>query len=108
MAIITGSTRRTYRCPLETLRRRHALGLSGLVAALAAGMMLSVKLASAAPYLAGLAYHNVLTPDTALTLSLTNGTGFVHCWLPFAIFVAAAALALRHAGMFGRLGTGWP
>lgn len=90
---------------LDTLRRRHALGLSGIVAAVAAAIMLSVKLASAAPYLAGLAHHAALTPDTALALSLTNGAGFVLCWLPFAVFVAAAALALRHAGMLGRLGT---
>lgn len=90
---------------LDTLRQRHALGLPGLVAALAATMMISVKLASAAPYLAGLAHHGVLTPDTALALSLTNGAGFVLCWLPFAIFVTAAALALHHAGMLGRLGT---
>jgi hypothetical protein len=90
---------------LDTLRRKHALGLAGIVAAVAAVIMLAVKLASAAPYLAGLAYHPVLTPDTALALSLTNGAGFVLCWLPFAVFVTAAALALHNAGMLGRLGT---
>jgi hypothetical protein len=67
--------------------------------------MLAVKLASGAPYLAGLAHHSVLTPDTALALSLTNEAGFVIYWLPFAVFVSAAALALRTAGILGRLGT---
>lgn len=90
---------------LDTLRRRHALGPAGFVAAIAATLMLAVKLSSGAPYLAGLAHHAVLTPDTALALSLTNGAGFVLCWLPFAVFVSAAALALHDAGLLGRAGT---
>lgn len=90
---------------LDTLRRRHALGISGIVAGAAAAIMLSVKIASAAPYLAGLAHHAVLTPDTALALSLANGAGFVLCWLPFAVFVSATAVALHDAGVLGRLGT---
>lgn len=90
---------------LDTLRRRKGLGPAGIVAAAAATVMLSVKLASGAPYLVGLTYHAQLTPETALALSLMNGAGFVLCWLPFAVFVSAAALALRSAALLGRLGT---
>lgn len=89
---------------LETLHRKRALGPAGILAVVAATIMLAVKLASGAPYLAGLAYYDVLTPDTALALSLTNGAGFVICWLPFAVFVSATALALHTADILGRLG----
>lgn len=75
------------------------------MAAVSATIMLAVKLASGAPHLAGLAYHGQLSADTALALTLTNGAAFVIGWLPFAVFVLAAAWALHTAGVLGRFGT---
>lgn len=89
---------------VEVLRRRAALGTAGFVALIGAVLMLAVKLASAAPYLTGILHHETITPGTALLLSALNGTGFVIGWLPWALFVAGAAVALRGAGLLGRIG----
>lgn len=91
---------------VDTVRRRGAHSMAGVVAAVSATIMLAVKLGSGASYLAGLTYHSALTPDTALALTLTNDAAFVISWLPFAVFVLAAALALHTAGAIGRFGAG--
>ncbi|HJR37107.1 MAG TPA: hypothetical protein VJ819_01870 [Nocardioidaceae bacterium] len=88
----------------DLLRRRGGLRLAGTVAVIAAVLMVAVKLGSATPYLAGLAHHDELSADAALTLVATNGAAFVLCWLPFSLFVWAAAVALRGAGLLGPVG----
>jgi hypothetical protein len=88
----------------DLLRRRGGLRLAGIVAVIAAVLMVAVKLGSAAPYLAGLAHHDDLSDDTALALVASNGAAFVLCWLPFALFVWTAAVALRGAGLLGPVG----
>lgn len=90
----------------DTLRKRGTQTMTGAVVVISVTTMLAVKLGSGAPYLAGLTYHSLLTPETALALALTNGTAFVICWLPFALFVLASAWGLRAAGLIGRLGVG--
>lgn len=91
---------------VDTVRRRGVHSMAGVVAAVSATITLAVKLGSGASYLAGLTYHSALTPDTALALTLTNDAAFVISWLPFAVFVLAAALALHTAGAIGRFGAG--
>lgn len=91
---------------VDTARRRTIHGVAGIIAAVAATVMLAVKLGSGAPYVAGLAYHSILSPDAALALSVTNGAAFVIAWLPFSVFVVATAWVLRTAGVLGRFGTG--
>ncbi|MDQ4052288.1 MAG: hypothetical protein M3237_06240 [Actinomycetota bacterium] len=86
--------------------RRSRPAVSAVLAAIAVTVMLAVKLGSGAPYVAGLAHHELISEDTALTLTVINGAGFVLCWLPFAVFVLAAAWSLRAAGDLGRLGLG--
>ena len=87
---------------VDLLRRRDVLGSSGVLAALAACWLLGVKVASGAPYLAGLAHHEQLTPEAALGLVGSNGASFVLAWLPFGLFVLATAHALHAAGLVGR------
>jgi hypothetical protein len=89
---------------VDALRRRAAFGVAGALAVIGAVLMLAVKLGSAAPYLTGVLRHASLSPESALLLSELNGAGFVIGWLPWALFVAAAAVALRRAGLLGRLG----
>ncbi len=91
---------------VDTVRRRGVHSMAGVVAAVSATITLAVKLGSGASYLAGLTYHSALTPDTALALTLINDAAFVISWLPFAVFVLAAALALHTAGAIGRFGAG--
>ena len=88
---------------VDLLRRRHALGTSGVLAAVAACWLLGVKVASGAPYLAGLAHHDQLTPESAVGLVGSNGASFVLAWLPFGLFVLATAHALYAAGLVGRI-----
>lgn len=89
----------------DLVRRRGAVGIASGVALVAATIMLAVKLGSGAPYVAGLTHHADLTPDTALVLTGINGAAFVLCWLPFGAFVVATAVALRGAGLLGRVAT---
>lgn len=74
-------------------------------AALAASAALSfgvIKIASAAPFLAGILDADRLTPELAQVLNDMNGVSFVLSWLPVALFAASAGLALR-----GVLARGW-
>lgn len=88
----------------DLLRRRNALGPAAVLALLGAALMLAVKLGSAAPYLAGIARHELLSPEVALALVEMNGAAFVLGWLPWAVFVGSAAVSLHRAGAVGRLG----
>jgi hypothetical protein len=89
---------------IDLLRRRAALAAAGVLAGVSAVLMLAVKLSSAAPYLAGVTNHESLSPDAALSLVATNGAAFVVGWLPWAVFVGAAAVSLHGAGVLGRGG----
>ena len=87
---------------IDLLRRRGALGTTGVLTAVAACWLLGVKVASGSPYLAGLAFHDQLTPEVALGLVGSNGASFVLAWLPYGLFVLTAAHALYTAGLVGR------
>ncbi len=89
---------------LDLLRRRAAFNTAGTVAVLAAVLVLAVKLGSAAPYLVALSQHGSLTSQDAAVLVQINGAAFVLMWLPFALFVGAAAVALHGAAVLGRFG----
>lgn len=89
---------------VDALRRTSALGVAGVLALVGVVLLLAVKLGSAAPYLVGVVHHETLSPETALVLNELNGAGFVLGWLPWALFVAAAAVALHAAGLLGRVG----
>jgi hypothetical protein len=79
-------------------RARLALGV-----ALAAGCVeLAVKLGSGAPMLALTLDRDHLSPELAQVLNDMNGASFVISWLPFAVFVAAAARGLNLCGLVGR------
>jgi hypothetical protein len=66
---------------VDALRRRAAFGVAGALAVIGAVLMLAVKLGSAAPYLTGVLRHASLSPVRY-----------------------GAAVALRRAGLLGRLG----
>jgi predicted metal-binding membrane protein len=87
---------------VDALRRRDAFTTAGAVAVVGIVMMLSVKLGSAAPYLVALSEHASITAEDAALLLQTNGAAFVLVWLPFSLFVGAAATALRAAALIGR------
>lgn len=71
--------------------------------AIVAGItMLAIKLGSAAPFLVLFLDRDRLSPQLAQVLNDMNGSAFVVSWLPFALFVGAAAAALRGAGLVGR------
>lgn len=88
-----------------TLRRRtmrnHA-GHVGPTAVLAGATMLAVKLASAAPGGALRADYEHISPALAQVLNDMGSTLFVVSWLPFGLFIGAAAVALRRAMLVGR------
>jgi uncharacterized membrane protein len=92
---------------IDALRQRAALALAGVLALVGAVLMLAVKLGSASPYLVGILHHDAISPESALLLQGINDAGFVLGWLPWALFVAAAAVALRRAGLLGRFGFGF-
>ncbi len=92
-------------CVYDISRRRGAGSFAGALALVSAVTMLAVKLGSGSAHIAGLSLHTSLTADTALALEAMNGAAFVLSWLPFAVFVAAAAYALRACGLLGRVGT---
>ena len=77
-------------------------GMSGRVAVVAGIATLAVKLGGAAPFLTLLLDRRQLSPQLALILNDMNGAAFVLSWLPFAVFVGAAATALRQTGLVGR------
>jgi len=90
----------------DVLRRRvPGRGLGGVAAGAAivsGGVMLAVKLGSAAPLGALTIDHGHISPQLALVLNDMSGVAFVISWLPFAIFTGAAAAGLHRAGLVGR------
>jgi hypothetical protein len=64
--------------------------------------MLAVKLGSAAPLRVLGLDHGHISPQLAQVLNDMSGVAFVISWLPFAIFVAAAAAGLHRAAPVGR------
>ena len=91
---------------LLDLRRRTSTPGSGAVAsatAVCAGLtMLTIKLGSAVPMGAVLLDHAGMSPELARVLSDMGGVAFVLGWLPYAVFVGAAALGLHRARLVGR------
>jgi hypothetical protein len=91
---------------LADILRRPAGGRRGSIAAgtviVSGAVMVAVKLGSAAPVMTLWADHSAISPQLALVLNDLGGVAFVISWLPFAIFVAAAAAALHHVGLVGR------
>ena len=91
---------------LAEVLRRGAAGRRGSIAAgtgvVAGAVMVAVKLGSAAPVMALWVDHGAISPQLALVLNDLGSVAFVISWLPSAIFVAAAAVALHRAGLVGR------
>lgn len=91
---------------LADVLRRTAGGRRGSIAAgagiVSGAVMVAVKLGSAAPIMTLWADYSTISPQLALVLNDLGGVAFVISWLPFAIFVAAAAAALHRAGLVGR------
>ena len=91
---------------LADVLRRTAGGRRGGIAAgagvVSGAVMVAVKLGSAAPIMALWVDHGDISPQLALILNDLGSVAFVISWLPFAIFVAAVAAALRRAGLVGR------
>ena len=91
---------------LADVLRRPADGQHGSIAAgtaiVSGAVMVAVKLGSAAPVMTLWADHSAISPQLALVLNDLGSVAFVISWLPFAIFVAAAAAALHHVGLVGR------
>jgi hypothetical protein len=90
---------------LDARRRTAGPGVNTFAAgtAVLAGLtMLIVKLASVAPAGALLMDRSTLSPETAQALNDMNGVSFVLSWLPFAVFVGAAAVGLYRSTLVGR------
>lgn len=81
---------------------RSAGNLAAGIAAVAGVIMLAIKLGSAAPVGAIGMDRKTMDPGLAQALSDMNGMSFVLSWLPFAVFVGAAALAMRKTALVGR------
>ena len=91
---------------LADVLRRAAGGQRGSIAAgagiVSGAVMVAVKLGSAVPVVTLWVDHSTISPQLALVLNDLGSVAFVISWLPFAIFVAAAAAALHRAGLVGR------
>jgi hypothetical protein len=74
----------------------------GATAVVSGITMLAIKLGSAAPVVALAMDRHDLDPTLARVLNDINGAAFVLSWLPTAVFVGAAAVALLRAGLVGR------
>lgn len=83
-------------------RRRSAHEVLPGVVLLAGGLVVAVKLASAAPYLAALA-NDGLSEEVRHALVEANGAAFVLTWLPYAVLVGAAAVLLHRSRLVGRV-----
>lgn len=86
----------------DLLRRRSGAGVAGAVALVGGLTTLAVKLSSGSALLAALAERDRLGATELAALVAANGAAFVLTWIPFGLFVAGAALALRRCGMLGR------
>lgn len=87
------------------LRRVPGRGPGGIAAGTAivsGAAMLAIKLGSAAPIGTLAIDHGHLSPQLAQVLADMNSVAYVISWLPFAIFVAAAAAGLHRAALVGR------
>jgi hypothetical protein len=82
--------------------RESALRASHVLVGLGAGLVLGVKLASAAPYLAALHGAETLSVGVLHGLVETNEAAFVLTWLPFSLLLASLAVMLRRTGLVGR------
>ena len=95
-----------YLAATLTGSRSAATGESGRVlgatAVISGVVMLAIKLGSAAPVVALAMDRHQLDPTLARVLNDINGAAFVLSWLPTAVFVGAAAIALHLAGLVGR------
>lgn len=90
---------------LEARRRVSAPGAStpaAGIAVLAGVVMLAVKLGSVAPMGALMLDRGGMSAQTAQVLNDMNGISFIVCWLPYAVFVGAAAAGLHRFGLVGR------
>jgi hypothetical protein len=91
---------------LADVVRRSSESRPGRIAAgaaiVAGAVMLAIKLGSAAPIGALAIDHSHISPQLAQVLNDMSTVAFVISWLPFAIFVAAAAAALHRASLVGR------
>jgi hypothetical protein len=91
---------------LADVLRRGAAGRRGSIAAgtgiVSGAVMVAVKLGSAAPIMALWVDHGDISPQLALVLNDLGAVAFVISWVPSAIFVAAAAVALHRASLVGR------
>ena len=76
------------------------------VASVAGTVMLAVKIASVMPMGAGRMDSGELTPTLARLLADMNGAAFVVTFLPYAVFVLAAGLAVLDSGVLGKV-AGW-
>lgn len=93
----------TYR----VLRDREApRGWLGGAALGGAGLMLAIKIGSLAPVGAAYVDREGLDPQLAQALVDINGAAFVISWLPFAVFVGAAAASALGSGLVGRIFAG--
>src|SRR4051812_24417960 len=77
-------------------------GWAAGTAVVAGIVMVAIKLGSAAPVAALLLDRNIVSPQLAQLVNDINDAGFVLSWLPFAVFIAATASALRQAELVGR------
>ncbi len=82
-------------------RLRAVPSAAASVLAVAAAVMIAVKLASGADLLGALHQHAELDAVTAHALVSANDAAFVLFWLPYGVFLAAAATALAAAGLVG-------
>jgi hypothetical protein len=91
---------------LADVLRHPSGGRRGSIAAgagiVSGAVMVAVKLGSAAPIMTLWVDHSTISPQLALVLNDLGAVAFVISWLPFAVFVAGAAAALRRAGLVGR------
>lgn len=78
------------------------LGVAGGTAVVAGVTMLAIKLGSAAPIGVLVLDRTTISPQLAQVLNDMNSVAFVVGWLPYAVFVAGAALGLRRAELVGR------
>lgn len=88
------------------LRRPHGRERRSSVAAgtaiVAGVVMIAIKLGSVAPSGALLVDRHHISPQLAQVLNDMNGVSFVVSWLPFAVFIAATAMALRQSARVGK------
>lgn len=80
--------------------------IPGATAIVAGVTALAIKLGSAAPAVALMMDRHQLEPTMARVLNDINGAAFVLSWLPTAVFVGAAGVALQRAGLVRRV-LGW-